>query len=457
MGITPERSFDYEYTKKIADNFIKKINNRITFSTSCCVHDDFPTYVTYVKNKDSKLITRGNGKGIGVQSELSSIFEAIEHTFYESYFQKNIMHWKGVKRRNFQKVITNCREYFKGNPYYENIKNYKKPMMIPCKRFKNLFTKKALDVPLYMYGPSYPFPALNVSDAVFVNSVYYKHNKLEGCFYRGDSEERYKDLLQSLKYCSSVGGASGIDEDETILHALNEVIERDTTSEFLLKSVVHNINDNYAIVKNESIVGENKSIIDYIESNYGIKIIIVDITGEIGIPTIMVFDLNNKFGKETLLTGYGTSLSINYAIQRALLEYKQTIDLVLYDNTLPKDDNYKDVLNSNCVPEFFKKIYYFDQKELVMKIKKVSEEELFQRYQLDDYCANSKTMLNEVIRRLKLRKYDVFYNTEVFRCNKNRIYYIKTIIPQMCDITDPGPLRLPTKRKIEMIKKEVIS
>ncbi len=42
--------------------------------------------MTQFETKEGKLITRGNGKGINKQSELSSIFEAKEHTFYESYF-----------------------------------------------------------------------------------------------------------------------------------------------------------------------------------------------------------------------------------------------------------------------------------------------------------------------------------------------------------------------------------
>ena len=139
MQTTPERSYSYEFTKNIALNFEKNESN-ITFETVCYKKDDYPTYVTYVKTKDGKMITRGNGKGIGKQSELSSIFEAIEHCFYESYFIKNNLRWKGIKEKYAKNIIKQILPLFLGNPIIENIKDYNENIKIPCKKFKSSFS-----------------------------------------------------------------------------------------------------------------------------------------------------------------------------------------------------------------------------------------------------------------------------------------------------------------------------
>lgn len=176
---------------------------------------------------------------------------------------------------------------------------------------------------------------------------------------------------------------------------------------------------------------------------------VIDITGALGIPTILVFDFDNKYGKETLLTGAGTSLLKEYAIERALLEYKQTIDLVLYDKTLPKDDNFIDLLNQENVNNFFKELYYFDFKALIANLKK--NDNSTKKNDLQVCSLNPKLMLKTVLDILQQSGYEVLYNDTVTR---KQLHYVKVVIPQMCDITDPGPLRLPTKHKIEQILKD---
>lgn len=452
--LIPERTYSYEATKQLSDAFEKKLLGKIKYETICYKDDDFPTYVTYGKIKSGKLVTRGNGKGAGLQSQLSSIFEAIEHSFYESYFLKYILKWNGVVNKFLDDVLVSMDCLFKDTPSYENIKNIKEKVKIPVIKFQYFGAKKELFIPLYMYGPAYPTPSVNAAEASFIQSVYFSSDyQLKACLYPGDQLSHYNNFRDAIKYSSSAGGAAGIDFDETLLHALNEIIERDTTSEYLLRAIIHNDYRTYSLIDNDSLDTENKQIVAYLEKSYGLHIAVIDISGIIGIPTIMVIDKDNTYGKETLFTGYGTSLSIEYAIQRALLEYKQTIDLVLYDKTLPDIDTYKDFLESNNVNEFFLKLYYFDYKEMLSKLALRTLPELKTKYcfRIDSISG----MLNTITERLKENQFQIIYNDVQYPVEGGTIHYLKAMIPQMCDITDQAPLRLPTKRKIEDVLREI--
>lgn len=455
MGITVERKYSVKQTDKILYDFFSKYKKCIKYELLCCKNDSYPTYVSYAKTKDNKLITRGNGKGIEEQSRLSALFECIEHSFYESFCFKFIFPLRGVKYLPFSKITKYMSTDFTDNPLFENMRNLANNSKLPCLKYKSLFSQKYIYLPLFMYGPSYPYPALTEREAEYVDSIYMKDSELTGELLKLDNYENYKDLADSLKYCSSVGGASGIDQTETLLHAVNEVIERDTSSEFLLSAIIYENYDKYSIIEKGTLNESNRQIVEYLEKEYNIDIIITDITGKIGIPTVMVHEANNKFGEETLFNGYGTSTNIEYAIERALLEYKQTIDLVLYDKTLPKADNYLKILEEQHVDEFFKKLYYFDYKNLE-KIKIVSLDKIKQSYIQFEQLKNPSLMLSKVLSILKKNGYTVYCNIKKDRIKlKEYVYYVKVVIPQMCDITDPGPLRMPNKGMLIRVKGEI--
>ena len=419
MGITIERKYNYDDTIKIVKKFMNKVSKKIIYETICYKNDAYPTYVTYVKTNDNKLITRGNGKGIGKQSELSSIFESIEHSFYESYMFLNLFRFCKVKFLNYEKLLNNMISDYEDSPVFENMKDLKLKRKLPCLRFKSFTSNKnrGIYLPLFMYGPSYPFPAININEAKFVNSIYIKNNKLIVSLLKRDKLENYSNLYDSIKYCSSVGGASGIDLEDTLLHAINEVIERDATSEFLLSAIIYGNYNKYSIIDSNSLDESNKKILNFLNQQYDLDVVIIDITGHLGIPTIMVYERNNQYGKETLLTGFGTSTNVEYAIERALLEYKQTIDLVIYDNTLPKEDNYLDYLEKNKINDFFKKIYYFDRKVLEnIPVKKLQVIEENCKNQLK--IVNVNKMLTYILRILKEFGYEVYYYDK----KRNKIY-----------------------------------
>jgi len=449
--MTPERTFSDTETMLIIKNFQEKFCKKLLYTTKLHSKNDdpYPTYTTFVTNPKGKFIIRGNGKGIGEQSRLSSVFEAVEHTFYESYFMSNVIKWKTIKPKKFNKLKENLETYYKSTPIFENIKKVETEIKIPATPYKNLRTDEIVLFPLFMYGPSYPFVSYSYNDASNMNSIYLSDKKVKAFLFPHDKIENYEALNSSIKYSSSVGGAAGIDFKETFLHALNEVIERDSTSEFLLKALVNNDYNDYCFVEKKSLNAENQKIVDYIEKNYSVSLQITNITAKLGIPTILVYDKENKYGEESPLTGYGTSLNFDYAVQRALLEYKQTIDLVIFDKSLPQEENLKQFIKNNT-PEFFSKIYYFSHENL-KKLNYKNQEDVVKNCITHSELSPDK-MLNFLIRHLENNGYDILYNQTQIKVGHEKILFLKVLVPKMCDITDPGPLRLPTEFKINMIK-----
>lgn len=113
----------------------------------------------------------------------------------------------------------------------------------------------------------------------------------------------------------------------------------------------------------------------------------------------------------------------------------------------------KDFLESNNVNEFFLKLYYFDYKEMLSKLALRTLPELKTKY---CFCTDSISgMLNTITERLKENQFQVIYNDVQYPVEGGTIHYLKAMIPQMCDITDQAPLRLPTKRKIEDVLREI--
>lgn len=128
-----------------------------------------------------------------------------------------------------------------------------------------------------------------------------------------------KDDSQNLFKSNTNGLASGNILEESILHGIFEVIERDAWSIFELT------HKNYAQIDISSI--ENEVIIDIIDKfeSEGIKIKLMDFTADIKIPTIAASADDTITRDAGLLTlGMGTHLDPEVAILRALTEVAQS-------------------------------------------------------------------------------------------------------------------------------------
>lgn len=129
------------------------------------------------------------------------------------------------------------------------------------------------------------------------------------------------------RYCSSTGAAVGTSREEAQLHGLNEVIERDALSLFLLRRFVGRARCEGSVTAKTSLPDDVRAGLDEIEARWGVKAIALDITSDIGIPTVLAYASNGQ----DRWRGVGTSAGATTALRRAVSELAQ--DLTYQDAT----------------------------------------------------------------------------------------------------------------------------
>jgi len=252
------------------------------------------TFQATMSDENIKKQFIGCGKGIGIQSETSALFEAFEH--YISYvtfrdetraIQLQVAQNSGLKSLIDQQMLP---EHF-----VEAVGGVDRT--VPWIELRSLYDDQVLYYPLFLVEPRY----------------------------RESDKFGYDDsAFQNLSYLSNGSGcASGSTFDEAIVHALNEAIERDATSLFLYNGFVRN--NDVRIVDKTTVPGYLGDYLSIIENEYNDELFIIDITSDIGVPCFCV--TFSKYDAPIMPKGYGASLSATYALERALLESLQPIHL----------------------------------------------------------------------------------------------------------------------------------
>ncbi|MCR5171726.1 MAG: hypothetical protein K6B73_02525 [Treponema sp.] len=81
---------------------------------------------------------------------------------------------------------------------------------------------------------------------------------------------------------------------------------------------------------------------------------------------------------------------------------------------------------------------------------------LYEKYSEFTELTGQKDMLNTILRKLRKNGFEVYNTIRRLRVKWNKyIYYTKVVVPQMCDITDPGPLRMPNRQMLIRLKGEI--
>ena len=234
--ITPEREYSFDVTKSKTDRLVEILKEQKVELTVGCMNDPaqdpYPTYYS-VLTVDDKLLVGGNGKGRGEQSRLSAVFESFEHLTDEPYYCTVInQEWQEqhVTFLHHSEITANDSELDK-MVEFKNFRENEIDEVFPCVSMTSLLDPSdRIFVPYCLLTPSYPFPYICTykTDEIVYDDCY--------MLFSGDSIEKYNNPTAhtSLKYTSSNGGATGIDVDEAVLHAMNELVERDSVSMFLL-------------------------------------------------------------------------------------------------------------------------------------------------------------------------------------------------------------------------------
>ncbi|WP_188112881.1 YcaO-like family protein [Mycobacterium simiae] len=245
--------------------------------------------------------TGGYGKGVYPQNLASALFELLELAACRRI----------VALRDARTEIDSHELYQAGTLPIDAVGDYlrRSAATVPAVRFRAISAPATPDVwlPAAMYDP----PIGDVDD---------------------DAQQQL-----ALGYWSTNGYAAGMNGTEALLHAVNEVIERDAFSNFLLESAFGRPVGS-SMLLGDGWLSDLKSEIERSSSSTIDVRIIPALAGTVAIAIGSRFDCYQR-----RLLGMGSSSNAAYAIERALLEYEEvcaTDYLRAAGQLHPDDDNF---------------------------------------------------------------------------------------------------------------------
>lgn len=155
------------------------------------------------------------------------------------------------------------------------------------------------------------------------------------------------DYLSELS--DTTGLAIGATTNEAIIHGINQWIERDAYSLFLLKTIINKAPTPTRLLLKETLPENIAKIVSAIERHFNENLIIMDVTSDINIPSFVV-----SFTKQNMLLqpqGFGASLAKETALKQALFESIQ----------------YKDRFNQNARAYREENVAFFSNSPLLLK------------------------------------------------------------------------------------------
>lgn len=234
--------------------------------------DRLITYRCQLINDEQQHIFYGFGKGIGLQSKASAYYEALEHFLIHHHASE----------------IANNSDTYRFHEGYQ--------ATIPHIEYETIGSNQPYFQPLFLFNPRYgKYPA---------------------------AHDRF-DYSKHSWMAHDTGLASGTSITEASIHALNELIERDAHSLFLIKHFLKRNGHQPRLINKLSLPATLADIVVNIETTYHDDLMIFDITSDIGIPTFYVS--MTKQNRLIQPSGCGTSLNAQYALERALLESLQPL------------------------------------------------------------------------------------------------------------------------------------
>ncbi|MDM5152690.1 YcaO-like family protein [Bacillus sp. DX1.1] len=278
-------SWERETLEEIAHQRIMDTFKELSFSVKKRAFGD-KIQTTYVElfNLNQQIESFGVGKG--KYNELGALFEALEHYTLENMPMKE------------------C-DYFSSHHIAKNpIFNGERVMQLIVEEpDQQLLCKKYYALNNTQQHVWYPF---------FIANPHYMQHPIETDTYQYQKVQRYS---------SNSGTAIGSTLHEAIIHATNEVIERDAFSLFLLRHFYYDMPDHTLnIIHPNTLPSSLKETIVHAEEELQEEIILLNITTEVAIPTILAVTKNKK---HTGIFGLGTSLYPEYAILRSITELVQ--------------------------------------------------------------------------------------------------------------------------------------
>jgi ribosomal protein S12 methylthiotransferase accessory factor len=172
---------------------------------------------------------------------------------------------------------------------------------LPCRRYQSLPDEQEIVAPLILSAPWYA-----------------EEDNHELRRRLGDTY----DYRTVARYSLNNGCAIGANRLEAAVHGINEVIERDALSTFLIRAFFTS-HTHLAIFDRASLPTDLFKMLEYVESVIGAQISLFDMTTDLGVPSALAYAPPGPNG--IVRRGSGTSLSAHHAVYRAVGELLQGV------------------------------------------------------------------------------------------------------------------------------------
>ncbi|OGQ47190.1 MAG: hypothetical protein A3H42_00385 [Deltaproteobacteria bacterium RIFCSPLOWO2_02_FULL_46_8] len=286
-----ERSITPDKAEKIISRAVEQLSDRYCYKFNH--YKKKTTDIVHVEDVDGKEIVYGLGKGI--YSKLGAYGECLEHLFY-----------RDLGKRETKQISVD--EFKKSAPFNQDIVlQYAytlggAPHSVNCILFNELRSNEVFWVP-----------------DVYINYHF---------FDRLDQRSDFDCFLG--KYVTTSGTAFALTREDAFLHALNETIERDLTSEFFLElsDLKYGVKNDFYQVSLNTLPDHLQSSVKDIQNRYQPATIEIYMSQTIFNVwwSFCVVRFNNACGFLLPIWGAGCSVLHDLAIYRSISECIQMLD-----------------------------------------------------------------------------------------------------------------------------------
>lgn len=232
----------------------------------------------------------GFGKGTGAAARVGAVFEALEHHLGELPPREDVV------LRGAHRVVAALGR----SDAVLKLLAEGPDRPLACLPYRSLTGRGEADVPVFLSTPAF------VNQSAAARAAW------------GDDYD-YRVLC---RYALNSGWAAGVTRAEALVHAINEIIERDAMSLLLARQFLSPAPPRLTVLDVRSLPRPLAELHRSAEEYVGGRVWLLEMTTDLGVPAYWAY-LPAEPGAAARVRGCGASLSRAYAVERALHELIQ--------------------------------------------------------------------------------------------------------------------------------------
>ncbi|MFI6026596.1 YcaO-like family protein [Amycolatopsis magusensis] len=251
--------------------------------------------------RDGRPVPRGDGAGKGTTAEVArvgAVFEALEH-----HLSMGVPPAEHVRARPAHQLAD------PGDAALALLaRGPDRPL--GCLPYRSLHDDRERDLPIFLSNPGYLVPAHTTTRVA-----------------HGDTY----DYAALGRYSVNSGWAAGTTPDEALVHALNEIVERDAMSLLLVTRFLTRTPAPLRVVRPATLPPDLAALHRQAEDRLGTPVWLLDMTTtDLRVPAYWAYTPAPP-GRPARIRGCGASLSARYAAERALTELIQIHSITTHE------------------------------------------------------------------------------------------------------------------------------